>query len=131
MEHLNRILGISLCVWFSIFLMGSCNTSQRKDNNHKKSNVAGTSVADQKTPHTDTVLIKDMKFQPEEIKVHRSDTVVWMNKDMVDHCVTEVKSKAWTSGSIPSGASWKLAVTQSSDYYCAIHQVMKGKIVME
>jgi plastocyanin len=72
-----------------------------------------------------------MKFHPVEIKVHKGDTVVWMNLDIVAHCVTEVSNKPWTSMAILSGGSWKMAVTQSSDYYCAIHPVMKGKILME
>lgn len=79
----------------------------------------------------DTVIISDMKFQPEEIKVHKGNIVIWINKDLVAHCVTETKSQAWTSSTIPPDGSWKMTVTQSSNYYCAIHPVMKGKIVMK
>jgi plastocyanin len=50
---------------------------------------------------------------------------------MVAHCVTEETTKAWTSSNIAAGASWKMAVNSSADYFCAIHLVMKGKIKIE
>ena len=79
----------------------------------------------------DTVMINEMKFVPQNISVNKGDTVIWINNDLVSHCVTEELSKAWTSSPIPAGASWKMAVNQSANYYCAIHVVMKGKIEME
>jgi plastocyanin len=75
--------------------------------------------------------MNDMKFQPETIQVSKGDTVVWKNNDMVAHNVAQFPEKRWSSPVIPSGGSWKLAVTQSSDYYCTIHPEMKGKIVMK
>ena len=121
METSWKILRASLSVWFSIFIMGSCHSISGKNHKDKNNNKAVV----------DTVFIKDMKFLPEEIKVRQGDTIVWINKDLVDHCVTELKGKTWTSGLLASGSSWKMAAKQSSDYYCTIHQVMKGKIVME
>jgi plastocyanin len=81
--------------------------------------------------HVDTVSISGMKFQPDMINIHKGDTIVWINRDMVAHCVTGAGDKTWTSSAIPSGGSWKMAITENSDYYCAIHQIMKGKIVVE
>ncbi len=81
-------------------------------------------------PQTYTVEIKDMKFVPDNITVSKGDTIVWINRDMVAHDVTDVQ-KAWKSGSIQAGASWKMAVTNAADYYCSIHMVMKGKITLE
>src|SRR5262249_14915216 len=78
----------------------------------------------------DTVEISDMKFQPQEITVQKGDTVMWVNKDFVVHCVTEAHNMNWTSHQIPAGGSWKKAVTQADDYYCAIHLVMKGRIIL-
>ncbi|MDD4969463.1 MAG: cupredoxin domain-containing protein [Paludibacter sp.] len=123
MENTRRVMGTILAVWFSFFLMGSCNTAPGKKAKLTNSNLNKAGI--------DTVYIQDMKFLPGEIKVHQGDTVVWINKDLVDHCVTELKSKMWTSGVIPSGSTWKIEVKQSFNYYCAIHQVMKGKIIVE
>ena len=72
-----------------------------------------------------------MKFHPDGITVHKGDTVIWKNNDLVVHCVTEIPTNAWTSSKIPSGASWKMVVNISSSYFCAIHLVMKGKISVE
>lgn len=81
-------------------------------------------------PKTYTVEIKDMKFVPESITVNKGDTIIWINKDIVPHDVTEEKQKVWTSSVIPADGSWKMAVTEAADYYCSIHVVMKGKIVL-
>lgn len=84
-----------------------------------------------KNPKTYTVEIKDMKFVPADIKVEKGDTVLFVNKDMVAHDVTEQATKAWSSSPIPAGGSWKMAVTDEADYYCSIHEVMKGKIELK
>jgi plastocyanin len=78
-----------------------------------------------------TVEIKDMKFVPAEITVKKGDKVVFVNRDMVAHCVTEVTASKWTSSAIPSGEAYMLVVNESSNYYCAIHKVMKGKIILK
>lgn len=84
----------------------------------------------QADPKVYTVEIKDMKFVPESITVNKGDTIIWINKDIMPHDVTEENQKAWTSSVIPAGGSWKMAVTEAADYYCSIHVVMKGKIVL-
>ena len=86
---------------------------------------------EQNKPAVDTISISMMAFHPEEIHVQKGDTLIWVNDDLVPHCVTEFPDQAWTSGLIPMGGRWKMAVVQSCDYFCAIHQVMKGKIIVE
>ena len=104
------------CIYLlcSIFLLNSCATETKKN-----------------IPKVYTVEIKQMKFQPAELVVQKGDTVVWINNDIVAHDVTEESSKAWTSSVMPVGQSWSLVVTQSADYYCSIHMVMKGKLVVQ
>ena len=79
---------------------------------------------------THTVEIKDMKFQPAELKIHQGDTVIWINKDIVAHDVTE-ENKAWASPPLNADATWKKAITKSESYYCSIHVVMKGILIVE
>jgi len=97
-----------------IFLLNSC-TSTPKETVHKLYNVE----------------IKEMQFQPAELTLQKGDTVVWTNHDIVTHDVTEEKSKVWTSGPLAPGKSWSLVVTKSADYYCSIHVVMKGKLIVQ
>jgi plastocyanin len=78
-----------------------------------------------------TVEIKQMKFQPNELKLHKGDTVLWINKDITDHDVTEETKKAWTSSKLPMGKSWSKVIEESANYYCSIHVVMEGKLIVE
>ncbi len=78
-----------------------------------------------------TVEIKQMQFQPAELTVQKGDTIIWINRDIVQHDVTEEKSKAWTSSPLLTGQSWTLVATENADYYCSIHQVMKGKLLVQ
>lgn len=78
-----------------------------------------------------TVLIKQMKFDPAELNLHKGDTVLWINKDITDHDVTEETRKAWTSSKLAVGKSWTRVIGETADYYCSIHVVMKGKLVVE
>lgn len=81
-------------------------------------------------PKTDTVVIDQMQFTPAELTIQKGDTVFFINKDLVAHDATEV-NKAWHSPTLQSGDSWKIAPDKSADYYCSIHLVMKGKIVVQ
>lgn len=90
-----------------------------------------SSPAGKAAAKVDTVEIKQMQFQPATLELHKGDTVVFKNEDMVAHDITEATSKKWSSGPLPAGSSWKTAVNESADYYCSIHQVMKGKLKVE
>jgi plastocyanin len=79
-------------------------------------------------PVNHTVLIQGMKFQPGLITVELGDSITWINKDIVAHNIVALPDSAWRSNILPSGASWTLVPKKSSDYYCSIHVVMKGKI---
>ncbi len=81
-------------------------------------------------PQNHVVEIKDMKFQPAELKVHKGDTVTWINKDIVAHDVTE-DNKAWASPPLSTNATWKKVITKSDSYYCSIHVIMKGALLVE
>jgi plastocyanin len=71
---------------------------------------------------------KQMKFQPEELSVQKGDTVVFTNHDLVNHDIAEAAAVKWSSSILAPEHSWKMVVTQNSDYYCSIRPVMKGRI---
>jgi plastocyanin len=114
MKNILTIVKIGFYSFFYVFLLDSCRSVPKKS-----------------VPRKHTVEIRAMKFQPAELVVESGDTVVWVNRDIVAHDVTEQPSKAWNSPVMPIGASWSLVVTQSADYYCSIHVVMKGKLVVQ
>lgn len=82
-------------------------------------------------PKSYTVEIKAMQFQPAELSLQKGDTVRFVNQDMLVHNVTEEKNKAWASQPLATGDSYKMVVNESSDYYCSLHPVMKGKLVVK
>lgn len=115
---------VSLFALCFVFLLNSC-TSDSGDNNKTKTK------AEVPKQQTYSVAIAQMKFTPAEISVKKGDTIVFVNLDMVAHDVTEQATKAWTSSPLAPNESWTLVVTKSADYYCSLHEVMKGKIIMQ
>jgi plastocyanin len=81
--------------------------------------------------HYHTVEIKQMKFVPAELMVEEGDTVVWVNNGITMHDVTEQQSHEWSSKELPVGASWTMIAAKSAEYYCSIHVVMKGKLLIK
>ena len=81
-------------------------------------------------PQLHIVEIKDMQFVPADVQVHIGDTVMWINKDIVAHDVTE-DGQDWASPALTNEASWKKVITESESYYCSIHVIMKGKVTVE
>ena len=82
------------------------------------------------------VTIEQMRFEPPSVTVHAGDSVVWVNKDLVAHTVTAdatAKAKAFDSGSIAPGASWRYVVNQPGRhaYTCQFHPVMHGTLIVE
>lgn len=126
----------TLRVWLmlGVFLFTHCSRSGEKEVVQKDA-YGEYDIAEeekgQREGEVHTVEIKQMKFQPEVLNVHMGDKVVWVNKDIVEHDVTELKGKTWTSSKMAAGASWSMIVTKSELYYCNLHVVMRGKIVAD
>ncbi|HLP39488.1 plastocyanin/azurin family copper-binding protein [Lacibacter sp.] len=76
------------------------------------------------------VRIKGMQFSPAEMYVGKDDKIIFTNNDPVVHNVTEETSKKWASSELQTSQSWELTVIESADYYCTLHPVMKGKIIV-
>ena len=76
------------------------------------------------------VTIENMKFNPITISINKGDQVTFINKDIVGHNATEV-SKVWASPMLQTGQSWTFTPEKTSDYYCTVHVVMKGKIIVK
>jgi plastocyanin len=93
--------------------------------------ASACSSSTEKQSKSYTVEIKQMKFVPDEIILHMGDTVVFVNQDLLTHDITEQSTKAWTSSPLPPNSSWSIVIEKTSDYYCSIHPVMKGQLVVK
>jgi plastocyanin len=90
-----------------------------------------TSAPEKTAPKVYKVEIKQMQFQPAVLKVQKGDTVIFINEDIVDHNVTDESDKAWSSSPLSTGKSWRFVALKSANYYCTIHPVMKGKVLVQ
>jgi plastocyanin len=119
----------------TLIILWSCSPSQKKDQSlaggYGETEIADAPSSSDKKPKVHTVEIKQMKFEPAILNVRKGDEVIFINRDIVDHDVTEQNTKAWTSSKLSTGASWHTIVTKSELYYCSIHLVMKGRIIVD
>ena len=115
---------LMLC-WFS-----SCSSPEEKVKETIKTRDSSPAINVVRESRSDTIEIKEMKFQPATLTVAPGTTIVFVNKDMVTHDVTEEATKAWSSKPLPPSKAWSMVAEKSADYYCSIHAVMKGKIVV-
>lgn len=107
--------------------MTACSTPETKDTGAAIPEVA----KEAHVPTSVNVSIAQMQFNPDTVTIQHGDTVVFTNNDMVDHDATALPDSAWTSGPLHPGDSWKLVPGTSTEYFCSIHVVMRGDIVVE
>jgi len=87
---------------------------------------------DAQGPSTAHVAIEQFQYSPYQIKVSPQTTVLWTNRDGVDHDVT------FRDGDVKSplvGKDGKIAAefTEPGEYayYCHVHPFMQGTVVVE
>ncbi|MBU4538062.1 MAG: plastocyanin/azurin family copper-binding protein [Weeksellaceae bacterium] len=111
------------------------NSVSTKKNASPTSNPATAPIVDSVAANTannaaQVVTIENMKFNPATITVKKGDQVTFINKDIVAHNATEIHN-AWASTMLQTGQSWTFTPEKTSDYYCTVHQVMKGEIIVK
>ncbi|HTN38796.1 MAG TPA: plastocyanin/azurin family copper-binding protein [Arachidicoccus sp.] len=114
------------CLLLLVCCLG-CNNSNQ--NSEKVTAPIETTAPEQPTVHE--VAIVAMKFQPDTVVVNKGDTIVFKNNDLVAHDVTDFPNKKWASPTLQAGDSWTYIATKNVNYFCSIHQVMKGKIIVK
>lgn len=115
-----NVLRISLAAVYISLLLASCNNSGTTTNTETQAIL----------PKSDTIIISEMKYTPDNITINKGDTLVFINNDIVSHDVTE-ENKAWTSSELKVGDAWKTVPEKSANYYCSIHVVMKGAFTVK
>jgi len=89
--------------------------------------AAGTT---HRKPKTHTVVMEAMVFRPAALTIRSGDTVVWVNKDIVEHTATSATAGGFDSKMIRPGQSWKHTIRSRGDvaYVCTYHPLMKGTL---
>ena len=87
---------------------------------------------DRVTPTRHVVEIQGMTFRPEVLELNRGDTVAWVNRDIVPHTATATGTPAWSTGTLLQGQSGEQVAADSGtlSYFCELHPVMKGKLMV-
>jgi len=77
-------------------------------------------------PHTYTVVIDKLKFGPVPAQLHKGDTIVWLNRDMLRHTATAADHSFDVD--LPAGAQGKtvLRKTGTIPFVCRFHPGMRG-----
>jgi plastocyanin len=77
-------------------------------------------------PHTYVVVIDKLKFGPLPATLHRGDTIIWVNKDMLRHTATAANHSFDVD--LQPGAKGKTVLKSSGTipFVCRYHPGMKG-----
>ena len=81
---------------------------------------------------THRVTIEGMKFVPERVEAAAGDSIIWTNRDLVPHTVTNA-AKSVESGTIAPGGKWTYVVRRKGDidYVCRFHPGMRGTLELK
>src|SRR5829696_4170088 len=78
------------------------------------------------------VAIKDYEFSPPMLTIAPGTTITWVNEDESPHTVAE-NGKIFRSAALDTGDRFSYTFAQPGefDYYCTLHPMMVGKIVVK
>lgn len=76
------------------------------------------------------VTISNLQYSPAEVDANVGDTIVWVNKDTVDHTAT---AKGGWDVSMKPGKSARAVLKKAGtfNYHCRFHPNMTGKITVQ
>jgi len=76
--------------------------------------------------------IKDFAFYPSSLNIKTGTKVTWTNNDNIPHTIVSDSGNLLNSGTIALGQSWSFTFSNSNtvNYHCSIHPMMKGVIVV-
>jgi len=93
--------------------------------------IACSSGSEKSIPELHQIIISSMKFNPADLTIRKGDTVEFVNQDLVVHDITQDPDKSWSSSKLSPGQSYKITLRGNTNYFCSIHPVMKGRIIVQ
>jgi plastocyanin len=86
--------------------------------------LAGSPAA--AAPHTYTIVIDKLKFGPAPPNLHKGDTIIWANRDFIQHSATAADHSFDVN--LPAGKAGKTTLTKSGSiaFFCRYHPGMRG-----
>ena len=76
--------------------------------------------------------IDNFRFAPSTLTVKAGTKVVWINNDDVPHLIVNVQNRFRQSPVLDTGQRFATTLTQRAtyDYFCSLHPMMQGKIIV-
>ena len=76
--------------------------------------------------------IDNFSFTPKEITVAKDTTVTWINHDDVPHTVVN-SNKVFRSKALDTDEQFSFTFTEAGTYgyFCSVHPVMTGKVIVK
>ncbi|NRO95847.1 hypothetical protein GWC77_07850 [Paraburkholderia sp. NMBU_R16] len=121
-----------LAAAFCIAAMAACATSASRAATDSDAQPAGGSGAGAGQPAVYRVEISQFAFKPNEIHVPAGARIVWVNRDEEPHIVVSTSGAFKSSPALDTNDSYATVLTKSGTYtyFCSIHPMMVGKIVV-
>ena len=95
---------------------------------------AAASSAGTATPAKPTMVeIRDFAFAPKTLTVHAGTRVVWTNRDDEPHVVVSAGNQFAASKALDTDDSYAVTFDHPGTYayYCAIHPMMVGTVIVQ
>jgi plastocyanin len=83
-------------------------------------------------PHTFTFVMDKLKFGAVPTRLHKGDTLIFVNKDMFKHSATATDGHSFDVD-LPPGAAKKMVLTKTGTipFYCRYHPNMRAVLVIK
>lgn len=123
---------LTVCVFMLTMacIIAGCSSNSSNQSTAKSPTATQTLQSDM-----NGITIEKFAFNPPTLTVKPGTTVIWTNRDGVDHTIVSDPGSAgqFKSEKLANGASYSFSFTQPGTftYYCSIHPSMKGTIIVQ
>jgi plastocyanin len=95
--------------------------------------VMAASASASKAIHTQQIEIRNFAFAPATLTVQAGTRVVWTNQDEEPHVITSAGSLFASSKGLDTSDSYAVTFSKPGTYayYCSIHPMMVGTIIVQ
>lgn len=118
-------------VLFSL-LLSACNVITSSSGTQPPAVVVTETQAPAASVNEVLIIINKFKFEPRTITVKAGTMVTWINEDSFTHDIIG-ENNSFVSPSLLNGQKFSIKFEQTGtyNYYCGIHPVMKGSVIVE
>jgi len=129
------VLIVAVYAGFAVAAPAVIATRKARENDNKAAQPSAAAVptpeggapASKEGAARGTVVMQQIAFKPTQLVVRKGAEVLFDNRDVAPHTVTE-KGGSIDSGLLNPGKSFRLVVDRSFEYVCTLHPSMKAQI---